>query len=446
MQKRSLLVQVLLDMATGGATLEELVVDRAGTFDAGVNKGYNPVIVPSGGVNIYGEKSNVTNHSVVVTPKVQVSKGWVNDGESAGSGVGVTASELVDGTYNVSQAGSADVTNYKNVSVKSGGTTSSIDRTTVDAHTVRFTPKATVAEGWQGSGTVTGESVDVNAGELVSGTYPVTESGEFDVSAYEKISVPSGSVSVNAVKGMVANHSVLVTPSGNRSAGFISSGTTQGQAVRVDASELVSGTLNVASDGVQDVTNYESISVPSGGHSASATKGTVNNHSVNVTPKSTATAGFVSAGTVNGTPVSVSASELVSGTLSITESGTFDVTNYERAAVNISSGATLYFTYYTPSSGYSNSSIRISFTGANFLNNSPKLICITRGTGTIQGNNIGSMVLDAVNTVSYGVSGGSGNYLNTSSISFTVIDAETIEITASSYYQFQGPYYIWIIV
>ena len=338
MQKRSLLVQVLLDMATGGgAKLEALLVDRAGTFDAGLNKGYNPVTVPSGNASVYGEKGTVENHSVVVVPKVQLSRGWLNEGEVEGAGVGVTADELVDGTYNVSRAGTADVTNYKDVNVNAGGTTSYLERTTIDEHSVRLTPKAEVTGGWQDNKTVTGESVDVDASGLVSGTYPVTASGEFDVTTYEKISVPSGVVSARAIKGMVANHSVLITPSATRTAGFISSGETAGQDIRVDASELVSGTLNVSQAGTSDVTNYAEVSVPSGGHTARGVKGTVSNHSVSVTPRSTATAGFVASGSVDGTPVSVSASELVSGTLNVSQAGTSDVTNY--AEVSVPSGS-----------------------------------------------------------------------------------------------------------
>lgn len=329
-------MQVLLDMATGGrAKLEPLIVDKAGVFDAGLNKGYNPVTVAGGNTSVTGEKSAVVNHGVVITPKAAVTAGWQDGKSVTGEGVNVSASELVSGNYNVSQAGSADVTNYQNVVVKSGGTTASVDKTTVDAHTVRFTPKANVTQGWQDDSVVSGDSVDVAAGELVSGTYPVTESGEFDVSAYEKISVPSGVVAASATKGMVAGHTVTVTPKASRTAGFINSGETEGLGVNVTASELVSGTLNVSASGTQDVTNYESISVPSGGHRASATKGPVNNHSVSVTPKSTATAGFVGAGEVSGTPVSVSASELVSGTMNVTANGVFDITNYKLVDVNI---------------------------------------------------------------------------------------------------------------
>ena len=65
-----------------------------------------------------------------------------------------------------------------------------------------------------------------------------------------------------------------------------------------------------------------------------ATKGTVSNHSVSVTPSVTNTVGYISGGTHTGTAVTVSASELVSGTKSISANGTnIDVTDY--AAVDV---------------------------------------------------------------------------------------------------------------
>ena len=65
-----------------------------------------------------------------------------------------------------------------------------------------------------------------------------------------------------------------------------------------------------------------------------ATKGTVSGHAVSVTPKVTNTTGYITGGTKTGTAVSVAASELVSGTKSITANDTgIDVTNY--AAVDV---------------------------------------------------------------------------------------------------------------
>lgn len=81
-----------------------------------------------------------------------------------------------------------------------------------------------------------------------------------------------------------------------------------------------------------------------------ATKGTVSNHSVSVTPSVTNTTGYITGGTKNGTAVSVSASELVSGTLSVTENGTKDVTNYASVNVNLA-----FSTIYTGSGNPSSS-------------------------------------------------------------------------------------------
>lgn len=96
--------------------------------------------------------------------------------------------------------------------------------------------------------------------------------------------------------------------------------------------------LNVNASGTYTApsgTAYSPVVVPSGtAGTPTATKGSVSNHSVSVTPSVTNSAGFISGGSKTGTAVSVSASELVSGTKSITENGTgIDVTDY--ALVNV---------------------------------------------------------------------------------------------------------------
>lgn len=76
-----------------------------------------------------------------------------------------------------------------------------------------------------------------------------------------------------------------------------------------------------------------------------ASKGSVSNHSISVTPKVTNTTGYITGGTKTGTAVTVSASELVSGTKTITANGTEDVTNYKNVTV-----AVPIVTYYTGTS------------------------------------------------------------------------------------------------
>ena len=69
-----------------------------------------------------------------------------------------------------------------------------------------------------------------------------------------------------------------------------------------------------------------------------ATKGSVSNHAVTVTPSVTNSAGYIAGGTHSGTGVTVAASELVSGSTTITENGTVDVTEYASVTVDVPTG------------------------------------------------------------------------------------------------------------
>lgn len=95
------------------------------------------------------------------------------------------------------------------------------------------------------------------------------------------------------------------------------------------------------------------VTVPSGYYSAqasksvasgtagtpTATKGTVSNHSVSVTPSVTNQTGYITGSTKTGTAVTVSASELVSGSQTVASNQTVDVTNLAELVVNVPSGS-----------------------------------------------------------------------------------------------------------
>ena len=71
-----------------------------------------------------------------------------------------------------------------------------------------------------------------------------------------------------------------------------------------------------------------------------ATKGTVSNHSISVTPHVTFASGYIPNGNKNGTAVTVTASELVSGNKEITANGSnIDVTEYSTVSVAVPSGS-----------------------------------------------------------------------------------------------------------
>ena len=195
--------------------------------------------------------------------------------------------------------------------------------------------------------------------------------------------MPSGTEGTpTATKGTVSNHAISVTPSVTNTAGYISGGTHNGTAVSVSASELVSGTVNITASGNTDVTNYATASVASGSATASATKGTVSNHSVTVTPSVTRTAGYITAGSANGTAVTVSASELVSGSQTVTSNDTYDVTNLAELVVNVSGGGSSSVSVGTKTATPSGSTSMLFFSG---LLGQPTSFVVTSSTDQATG-------------------------------------------------------------
>lgn len=115
------------------------------------------------------------------------------------------------------------------------------------------------------------------------------------------------------------------------SSSYVGSGVT-----RRDSSDLtVSGATVTAPSGYYSASASASVASGTAG-TPTATKGTVSNHSVSVTPSVTNTTGYITGGTKSGTAVTVSASELVSGSQTITENDTYDVTNLASVDVNVS--------------------------------------------------------------------------------------------------------------
>ena len=98
-----------------------------------------------------------------------------------------------------------------------------------------------------------------------------------------------------------------------------------------------------ADSGYDGLSSVQINAMPSGtAGTPTATKGTVSNHSISVTPSVTNTTGYITGSTLTGTAVSVSASELDSGTKSITENGTgIDVVGYASVDVAVSSGSSM---------------------------------------------------------------------------------------------------------
>lgn len=177
---------------------------------------------------------------------------------------------------------------------------------------------------------------------LPTGTKSITANGVgIDVAAYASVDVDvSGG-------GSATIESLTVTPSESEqtfssssvdgykpvTVGAVSS-TYVGSGIRRRASNdlaIVGATVSAPAGYYESAA---SASIASGTEGTpTATKGTVSNNAITVTPSVTNSAGYISGGTHSGTAVSVSASELVSGTLAVNSSGTKDVTNYESISV-----------------------------------------------------------------------------------------------------------------
>lgn len=161
-----------------------------------------------------------------------------------------------------------------------------------------------------------------------------------------------------------------------------------------------------------------------------ATKGTVSSHSIAVTPSVTNTTGYITGGTINGTAVTVSASELVSGTLSITSSGTKDVTNYASASV-ASGSATTPATTITANPTISVSSsglITASVSGSQSVTPSVSAGYVSSGTvGTVTVNGSATSQLTVYN----------GEHHQPTPSGYTVTVSLTNPVNASRFYSFE---------
>lgn len=221
------------------------------------------------------------------------------------------------------------------------------------------------AQGYTGLGTVT---VNAISSTYVGSDVPQRDSADLTASGgtvsvpsgyyadNESKSVASGAVtapsSISATGATVAtgtntltlSKTVSVTPNVT-TAGYISTGTAGNSSVSLTASVntrsssdlTVSGATVTAPSGYYGSNASKSVANGTEG-TPTATKGAVSNHSVSVTPSVTNTAGYIAGSTKTGSAVSVSASELVSGSQTITQNGTVDVTNLAQVVVNVSGG------------------------------------------------------------------------------------------------------------
>jgi hypothetical protein len=179
------------------------------------------------------------------------------------------------------------------------------------------------------------------------GTKQITANGEgIDVAQYAAVdvAVPSFAPTLETVEHIVPTESSqTITPDAGYDAlssvqidGISSSYVGSGITRRSSTDLTASGDTVTVPPGYYETQSTKAVAAGSAGI-PTATKGTVSNHAVTVTPSVSNTAGYISGGTKTGTGVSVSASELVSGSETKTQNGTYDVTNLAELIVNVAS-------------------------------------------------------------------------------------------------------------
>ena len=338
-----------------------------------------------------GTNTLTLSKTISVTPNVTTA-GYISSGTAGNSSVSLTASVNTRSSSDLSVSG-ATITapaGYYAEDASESVNTMTLPTTTAASATSGYASKATVSR------STSDQYINIPPGyNSAGGYYKVSKVANGSVTAPSTISGSSASVSAGT-NTITLSKTVSVTPNVT-TAGYISSGTAGNSAVSltasvntrgssdlsasgatvtapagyyaesasksVDSMTLPTGTTGSAASGytskatVSRSTSDQYINIPTGYNSAgayykinavangtegtpTATKGTVSNHSVTVTPSVTNTAGYISGGTHTGTGVTVSVSELESGTKEIVSNGTgISVSGYSTVDVAVPSDA-----------------------------------------------------------------------------------------------------------
>ncbi len=280
-------------------------------------------------------KGTVSNNSITVTPSVTNTTGYIIGSTITGTAVTVSASELVSGTLPVTQNGTADVTNYASVNVNVPSSGEDVPVFTIDLTsnppTVTCNKTFAECEAYIANNKMIAIAYAPSASMTLSMTvYNYVENSMIYYAVYNTAGYPFADIT-----WAIDNQPVYYEPSilkGNLPTNATSY--SRGAIQATIASSTSTQYLNIPSGYYPQDKYYKLSAMPAGTLGTPwATKGTVSNHSVSVTPSVTNVTGYIVGGTVNGTAVSVSASELVSGTLNVTSAGTKDVTNYASASI-----------------------------------------------------------------------------------------------------------------
>ena len=284
----------------------------------------------------------------------------------------------------------------------------------------------TVSEGYVSSGTsgtITVSGSNTSSLSTVNGsTISPTESEQTAVAANK---YTLGAVKVGAI-----------------SSSYVGTGITRRDSTALSAS----GATVTAPAGYYAESASKSVASGTAG-TPTATKGTVSSHSISVTPSVTNVTGYITGGTKTGTAVSVTASELVSGTKSITSNGTnIDVKNYAAVDVAVPSGTPTLQTKnksYTPTESAQSEAVTADngYDGLDTVNVSVSAISSTYvGSGITRRDSTNMSASGRTITAPSGYYASNGTYqmaesqaVLTSSVDSTGLITSTLTTTSAGY-------------
>ena len=225
-----------------------------------------------------------------------------------------------------------------------GGTTSdTIQLTTQVAKTITptKTSQTAVAANNYTLGTITVNAIP-NEYIIPEGSTSITSNGTYDVTEFEEavVAIPKSVSLQNKTATPTESAQSITSDNGYDGLGKVDidaiSSTYIGSDITIDPTPTTSGAVVTIPTGYYSEDTTKSVASGNAG-TPTATKGSVSNHSISVTPSVTNTTGYITGSTETGTAVIVSASELVSGNKAITGNGTgIDVTNYATVSVDVS--------------------------------------------------------------------------------------------------------------
>ena len=334
-------------------------------------------------------KGSVSDHSISLTPSVQNVTGYIAGGQIVGTPVVVTVSELESGTKQITQNGTGiSVSGYSavDVAVPTSGGTDFIVTLSYNSTTEKWEPDKTYSEiitAYNGGLNIAVKTSDTYSHETTTADGLVQEIDNTLIFFYNVRSlvdtnpytikeeiydmyqsnivldfereyiIPDGSMNIiqngnnidvtelSSVNVNVSGGGVVITDTTDSAGGTVRTITAETVSLetKTGVNPSTSSQTISPSTGYTGLASVQINAMPSGtAGTPTATKGTVSNHSISVTPSVTNQTGYITGSTKTGTAVTVNVTELESGNKEITENGTnISVSGYSTVSVAVPS-------------------------------------------------------------------------------------------------------------